>query len=417
MLQLYPEQISALRELQNGNVLDGGVGSGKSCTSLGYYFTKVQDGEIDPNTRYYIPPSQLKDIPLYIITTAQKRDKEEWFDEVVEWHVPYNYATVDSWNNIAKYKNVKDAFFIFDEQKITGKGVWVKWFLKIAKSNQWILLSATPGDRWINYLPLFMANGFYRTRSEFTDRHVVYKPYMQFPVIDRYVDTEILEKYRSSILVHMKSKRCIPTRVLDVPCLFDVPRMTQLIKDRKYMGPEGLVPILNSSQLSYLCRLCANTDPSRLTALKEILDRHKKVLVFYNFTDELNAILASPLFKDIVIAQHNGKKHEKLPVGEQWLYICQYSSASEAWNCITTNCVVFFSLNHAWWQMTQAAGRIDRSNTPFNILYYYRLVSNSSIDYRILRALDEKANFNKNKFSPREVFGPVITLSGKSQAL
>lgn len=406
MLQLYPEQVEALRKLQNGKVLAGGVGSGKSLTSLAYYFTKVQDGVIDEESRTYRPPAELKNIPLYIITTAKKRDDEEWFDEIVEWYVPYNYAIVDSWNNIAKYQNVKDAFFIFDEQKIAGSGKWVHWFLKIVKSNQWLLLTATPGDKWINYLPLFMANGFYRTRSEFYDRHVIYKPYMQFPVIDRYVDTDILEKYRADLLVPMKSKRCIPKRTIDIQCEFDVKYMTQLIKERHYNGPAGRVPILNSAQLAYLCRLCVNLDPSRLAALKAVLDKHKKVIVFYNFTDELNAILESPLFKDVTIAQHNGKKHDKLPIGTEWLYLCQYGSASEAWNCITTNCIVYYSLNHAWWVMTQAAGRIDRSNTPFSILYYYRFVSNSSIDYRILKALDEKGTFNKNAFRTKEVFGP-----------
>lgn len=407
MIQLYPEQVEALEKLKNGMVLAGDVGSGKSCTALGYYFTRIQSGSIDKETRTYHPPaSTIKDIPLFIITTAKKRDDEEWFDEVVKWHVAYDYATVDSWNNIAKYANIKNSFFIFDEQKVAGSGSWVRTFLKITKNNQWILLSATPGDTWINYLPLFMANGFYRTRQEFYNRHVIYKTYLQFPVIDRYVDTEILEKYKHDLLIPMKSKRNIPKRWIDVTCNFDAKYMTQLIKKRTYNGPEGTAPIINSSQLSYLCRLCVNLDPSRLDALKTILDRHKKVIVFYTYTDEINLIMNSPLFKDVVKAQHNGKKHEKVPVGDEWLYLCQYSSASDAWNCTTTNCIVFFSLDHAWWRMTQAAGRIERSNTPFNILYYYRLISKSSIDYQILRALDVKEKFNKRLFNPIEVFGP-----------
>jgi len=412
MITLHPEQLEALKKLDNGMVLAGGVGVGKSLTSLAYYFTKVQDGRIDEETRQYYPPADLKDIPLIIITTAKKRDDLEWFDEVVNWNVPHDYATVDSWNNISKYTTLKDCFFIFDEQKVAGSGAWVRHFLKIAKSNRWLLLSATPGDKWINYLPLFMANGLYRTRREFTDRHVVYKPYMQFPVIDRYVDTEILKEYRSRLLVPMKAKRIIPKRYMDVMCKFDDQYMKQLIKERKYDGPEGKAPIINSSQLSYLTRLCVNTDPSRLLALKTVLDRHKRVIVFYTYTEELNAILSSPLFKDVVIAQHNGRKHEKVPDGPEWLYLCQYSSAAEAWNCISTNCIVFYSLDHAWWRMTQAAGRINRGNTPYPILYYYRLVSNSSIDFQILKALNEKEQFNQAKFTPKEVFAPVEKSSG-----
>lgn len=406
MIRLFPEQYEALQKMGNGKVLAGGVGSGKSCTSLAYYFTKVQAGKLDVNTYAYLPPAVLKDVPLYIITTAKKRDDMEWLDEVVKWGVHPDYAVVDSWNNIAKYAMVANGFFIFDEQRVAGSGTWVKHFLKITKANQWVLLSATPGDKWINYVPLFMANGLYRTRTEFYARHVVYKPYMQFPVIDRYVDTEILEKYRADLLVPMKSKHRIAKRTLDVPCTFDIPYMTQLIQKRKFQGPNGLEPIESSSQLSYLCRLCVNVDPSRLIALRGILDRHKKIIVFYTYTAEVDFILSSELFKNVVMAQHNGRKHDRVPVGEEWLYLCQYSSASEAWNCITTNCIVFYSLDHAWWRMTQAAGRIDRTNTPFSILYYYRLVSRSSIDYQILKALNCKSKFNKNQFNTKEVFGP-----------
>lgn len=406
MIQLYPEQIEALEKLSNGKVLAGGVGSGKSCTGLGYYFTRIQPGTIDKKTRTYLPPASSYNIPLYIITTPKKRDDGEWEDEIVKWHVPHDYATIDSWNNIAKYLSVKDSFFIFDEQKVAGSGAWVRHFLKITKSNRWILLSATPGDKWVNWVPLFIANGFFKNRTEFNAKHVIYKPYMQFPVIDRYVNTDILEDYRRRLLVPMKGKRKIPKRWIDVKCDFDSKYMTQLIKERTYNGPEGRTPIINSSQLSYLCRLCVNLDPSRLDALRTILDRHKKVIVFYTYIDEIKFIMSSPLFKDVVIAQHNGQKHDKIPVGEQWLYLCQYSSASDAWNCITTNCIVFYSLDHAWWRMTQAAGRIERSNTPFNVLYYYRFISNSSIDYQILRSLDEKRKFNENQFNPNEVFGP-----------
>lgn len=404
MIRLFPEQVEALKMLKNGFVLAGGVGTGKSATSLAYYFTRVQDGTLDAENEYR-PPAVLKPVPLYIITTAKKRDDLEWGDELVKWGVPHDYAVVDSWNNVGKYETVSGAFFIFDEQKVAGSGAWVKRFLRITRNNQWLLLSATPGDKWINYLPIFMANGLYKTRREFIDRHVVYKPYMQFPVIDRYINTEVLEEYRRNLLVPMKAKKIIPKRFIDVVCEFDEKNMRTLIKDRRYEGPEGPAPIINASQLAYLCRVCVNTDPSRLLALKSILDRHKRVIVFYSYTCELEAILSSEIFNGVTIKQHNGKKHEKCPVGDSWLYLCQYGSASEAWNCITANTIVFYSLTHAWWQMTQAAGRIDRQNTPYQVLFYYRLVSKSSIDYRIAKALSEKKKFNDVDFNTREVFG------------
>lgn len=405
-MTLYSEQAEALEKLKDGNILVGDVGSGKSCTGLAYYFTKVQEGKITEDL-HYLPPSSLKDIPLYIITTPKKRNDEEWFDEVVRWNVPHNYAIVDSWNNIKKYKDVKNSFFIFDEQRVAGSGVWVRHFLKITKNNKWILLTATPGDKWINYLPVFMANGYFRTRSEFYNNHVVYKPYLQYPVIDRYLNTHILEKYRQKILVNMKSTHHIQKRYYDIICDFDSDYISTMLKKRIFKNEDGeWKPIENSSQLAMLCRRTINTHVSRIHALKKIFDKHKKIIVFYSYVVEKDLILAAPEFKDVLIHQHNGQKHEPVPKGPKWLYLCQYASASEAWNCTTTNCVVFYSLDHAWWRMTQAAGRIDRRNTPFYILHYYRLMSKSSTDYLILKALKEKRNFNENAFNPKDIYAP-----------
>ena len=160
--------------MRNGCILNGGVGSGKSRTGLYYYF-KEQGGSIDPD---YVRMKNPKD--LYIITTAQKRDKLEFEGELSyfrlstnpELNTLYNNTIViDSWNNITKYADVEDAFFIFDEDRVTGTGVWVKTFYKIAAKNDWIILSATPGDTWHQYVPVFIANGFYRSKTEFEREH------------------------------------------------------------------------------------------------------------------------------------------------------------------------------------------------------------------------------------------------------
>ena len=168
-INLYPHQQDALSRMKNGCILNGGVGSGKSITGLAYYFTQ-EGGSIEP----YSPMSNPKD--LYIITTAQKRNTMEWEKELSHFllttnpEVAYykNKVIVDSWNNIGKYSNVTDGWFVFDEQRVCGYGAWTKSFLKIAKSNRWILLSATPGDCWLDYVPVFIANGFYKNKTEFT---------------------------------------------------------------------------------------------------------------------------------------------------------------------------------------------------------------------------------------------------------
>ncbi len=176
-VNLYDYQLEAVKNMKNGCILCGGVGSGKSITSLVYYYSQ-QGGQIGAGK--YIPMKKPKD--LYIITTARKRDTLEWEGELspflLSTHEEINFyknkVVVDSWNNIGKYENVSNAFFIFDEQRVVGYGAWTKAFLKIAKSNKWILLSATPGDTWQDYIPVFIANGFYKNKSQFVRDHIVY---------------------------------------------------------------------------------------------------------------------------------------------------------------------------------------------------------------------------------------------------
>ena len=231
---LYDYQMTAVNNMRNGCILNGGVGSGKSRTGLYYYF-KEQGGSINPN---YIPMKNPKD--LYIITTAMKRNSLEWEKELTYFLISkdpkFNYyknkIVIDSWNNIKKYIDVKKAFFIFDEDRVTGSGVWVKAFQKIVKSNDWIILSATPGDTWSDYIPVFIANGFYRNKTEFIREHVIYSRFTKYPKIDRYVNTGRLVRLRNSILIDMEFKRHTVPHHEDVYVQYDISKYKDAIRTR-----------------------------------------------------------------------------------------------------------------------------------------------------------------------------------------
>ena len=395
---LYDYQMDAVKKMTNGCILNGGVGSGKSRTSLYYYF-KEQGGSIDPD---YIPMKKPKD--LYIITTARKRDTFEWESELA----PFRMATdekismyehkviVDSWNNIGKYSDVEDAFFIFDEQRLVGKGAWVKAFLKIAKWNKWILLSATPGDTWLDYVPVFVANGFYKNRTEFTREHVVYSHFTNYPVVNRYLNTGKLIRLRNQILIDMDFERKTVAHHDDVYCTYDVSKYKDVTRNRWDIFKD--VPIENASGLCYVLRRIVNTDESRQTILLELLEKHPKVIIFYNFDYELELLKNIYYGDDVKIAEWNGHKHQPLPEGDKWIYLVQYAAGNEGWNCIKTDTIIFYSQNYSYKVMQQASGRIDRLNTPYKDLYYYHLKSRSGIDLAISKALSQKKQFNEKKF-------------------
>lgn len=392
-LSLYDHQLGAIDKLKSGSILCGGVGSGKSRTALAYYYLKEAKGTLEINGHGRTREMRI-DIPLYIITTAHKRDLREW--ELECRFFPGVEPIVDSWNNIQKYKDVKKAFFIFDEQRVVGYGAWSKAFIKISKSNRWILLSATPGDTWMDYVPVFIANGFYPNKTAFERRHVVYSRFAKYPKVERYVGTDILERFRSRILVQMPFERPTISHHEYVRVKYDKILSDKVVRDRWDVFNKE--PLRDASAMCLCLRRIANAEPERLKTAIDIIRRAGKCIVFYNFNYELEMLREALDAEGIAYSEWNGHNHDKLPSESVWAYLVQYTAGAEGWNCTTTDTVLFYSQNYSYKIMQQAAGRIDRMNTPFTDLYYYHLMSSSPIDIAIKRAIDAKKNFNERAF-------------------
>ena len=398
-VNLRDYQIDAVNRMKNGCILCGGVGSGKSRTALAYYYIQ-NEGVLDDSNEYIPMGDPPKD--LYIITTARKRDTLEWEGELLPFllstkpdvNLYTNKVIVDSWNNIKKYIEVKDAFFIFDEQRVIGSGTWVKAFLKITKFNEWILLSATPGDTWQDYIPVFVANGFYKNRSEFIREHVIYSRFSKFPKIDRYLNTGRLIRLRNRILIDMDFKRKTTSHHEDVFVKYNIGLYKDVGRTRWNIYKNE--PIVNAAELCYIWRKIVNTDQSRQIALLEIIEKHPKAIIFYNFDYELD--LLKTIFSNYEVGEWNGHKHQPVPEGSAWVYLVQYNAGAEGWNCITTDTIIFYSQNYSYKIMEQSAGRIDRLNTPYRDLYYYHLKSRSGIDLAISNALSNKKKFNEGRW-------------------
>lgn len=401
--RLFPHQLEALPKIKNGCILWGGVGSGKSLTALAYYYLRnggdmsflIGDG--------YAPMDDVGIKDLYIITTALKRDKLEWESELKHYcmyptqNLYSNKIVIDSWNNIKKYKDVKNAFFIFDEDRVTGNGVWVKTFLNIAKFNEWIILSATPGDTWNDYIPVFLANGFYKNKKEFNREHVVFSRFVDYPKVDRYINTRRLVRLRNSILIPMPDNRHTVPHHETLKCHYDF--IKYRITNKNRWDPFKEQPIETAAELCYLQRKIVNSDPSRATLVKQVHDLKKKVIVFYNFDYELDILKSIDYGEETKIAEWNGHKHQEIPEGKDWVYLVQYTAGCEGWNCVKTDTIIFYSQNYSYKVMEQASGRINRLNTPYRDLYYYHLKSDATIDLAIGRALAKKKKFNEGKYA------------------
>lgn len=383
---LYPHQRLAVNELSNGKILWGGVGAGKSLTAVAYYLEKEAPKDV------------------YVITTAKKRDSLDWEKEFIKFGIgkergPQNgMLTVDSWNNITKYKDVRGAFFIFDEQRLVGSGAWTKAFEFIAHhGNAWILLSATPGDNWLDYMSVFIANGFYKNRTEFKREHVVYSSYAKFPKVESYRNINKLVKLRNQLLVHMPYDRHTTRVTQNVAVEHNQKLLDTVLKDR--WNPYEERPIRSLAELFYTMRKTVYSHPSRLDAVRKIMKRHPRLIVFYNFDYELKMLRT--LAGEVPVAEWNGHKHEEIPDSDRWVYLVQYIAGSEGWNCTTTDAMVFYSLTYSYKQWHQAHGRIDRLNTPYSMLHYYVFLAEASIDRAVMAALKAKHSFNEVRFTKK----------------
>lgn len=399
MITLRDYQADAVERMRDGCILCGDVGSGKSRTSLAYYYTQY-GGQI--NTKNYVRMVNPPD--LYIITTARKRDTLEWDEELPLFGMSSdpncslysNKVTIDSWNNIAKYTGARNAFFIFDEQRLVGSGAWVKAFYKIAKQNRWILLSATPGDKWVDYIPVFVANGFYRNKTDFYNNHVIIDYRAKYPKIDRYWNDRKLIRLRDKILVDMDFERSTTAHWSDIWCDYDKIEYRSCMRHR--WNPYTDEPFKQASEMCYALRRLVNSDESRQVLLLELLEDIPRAIIFYNFDYELDILKNATYGENVEVAEWNGHKHQPIPETDKWVYLVQYTAGCEGWNCIKTDTIIFYSQNYSYKVMEQASGRIARLNTPYKDLYYYRLKSKAPIDLSITRALEAKKQFNERKF-------------------
>lgn len=373
---LYPHQQEAVAKMHNGCLLYGGVGSGKSITSLVYYLQQIPTRD------------------LVIITTARKRDTREWEAECERLDISLDRVTIDSWNNIGKYVNLTGKFFIFDEQRVVGKGAWSKAFIHIAKANKWILLSATPGDTWMDYIPLFIANGYYRNRTDFIRQHVIFNPYVKWQQVDKYVNVERLMAIKHHVLVDMNMVRHTTRHKEYIKCGYDKDLYNKVFKERWDIYED--CPIENVSRLCSVARRIINSNYNRQIALISLMSKHPKAIIFYNFDYELEILKEVLNDGATLVSEWNGHRHEPIPSGDRWAYLVQYTAGAEGWNCVETDTIVFYSLSYSYKATEQAMGRIDRLNTPFEDLYYYFLVSSAGLDVSIKKCLERKKDFNEN---------------------
>ena len=204
---------------------------------------------------------------------------------------------------------------------------------------------------------------------------------------------------RRQILVPMVYKKVTERKRQLIYSEYNTDNYHKIMKERWNIFEDK--PIENASELLQIIRKTVATDPDRKLNAKIMMDAHDRLIIFYNYNYERDVLIeiAEELGKEYF--EWNGHAHEDIPDQEQWLYFVQYTAGAEGWNCISTNVIMFYSVNYSFRYMEQAEGRIDRINTPYNVLEYYYLTSHSQIEKDILSTVNRKKNFNASAWVER----------------
>jgi hypothetical protein len=250
---------------------------------------------------------------------------------------------------------------------------------------------------------MFVANGFYKNRTEFIREHVVFSRFSKFPKVERFVETRKLERLRDQILVDMPYERHTVRHEKLVLVEYDADKYRDIAKSR--FNPETEEPFRDVAEFFAYCRKITNSDVSRMGEILRILESHPRLIIFYSFTYELEMLRQlSGILNGYPVGEWNGQKHEEIPDTDKWIYLVQYTAGAEGWNCVTTNAIAFWSLPYSWKAFHQSKGRIDRLNTKYTDLFYYILRSASPIDRAIWKTLMTKKSFNEKRYE-KELWG------------
>lgn len=354
---------------------------------------------------------------VLVITQASKVKSNDFVEEAKlldeKWYNSQSSFTVVSWNSLAKWlkehqsENFADYAIIADEiQRIknysTGMG---KSFLKIASHTKcWAGFTATPGESWIQMMPYFVACGFVKHKTDFTNKFCVTQSFKGYIEIIGYNHEEVLNKWWSGITYFPDTKEMekqLPSETHKVVHFKAPTGYAKVLKTKTRLDTDEFIDT-SMAMCHYLRQLCCSKE--KVEWLKEFVESlDTSCVVFYTYIEEGEKIKEA--LKGVKIWEINGKKHD-IPtadtIGKHDVVLAQWESGSASLNLQFMNYWVSFSPCYSLTTSCQSRGRIKRIGQTKPMFYYY-LKTDHTIENDIYKALKEKRDFSEtvwyeNKF-------------------
>lgn len=317
-------------------------------------------------------------------------------------------------------KQLKDFTLMLDESSLiqNEKAKRSKFILNMNPSNV-ILLSGTPtSGKYENLWSQLHLLGWNISQNTYNKQYVNWKTINigGFPqkIVDKdnpYKNTDRLKlKMREHGAVFMKTEEC-----------FDLPEQNFITvnyttsKEYKKFKKDSIVTIKDDGQeleligdttltkMMYSRMLCGQYSQEKLEGFKDLVEStNDRLIVFYNFTNELNKMvkLVSEMGRKISIINGQVKDLSAYEHEDDSVTFVQYQAGSMGLNLQKANKIIYFTLPLLSEHFEQSKKRIHRIGQT-NTCFYYLMICKGSIEEEILQTLEMRKDYTDYLFKEK----------------
>lgn len=404
-LQLYPYQQKTVDALIGGkHIAILGTGFGKSPIAMRWLYESMSVNKIKK---------------VLVVTTASKsksgdfeHEADVWNGE--DWRAGLDEFTVISWHRFKKWtdensKKLGEYMYVLDEVAkakgyMSGMGIAARrvW----ARTKNWTGYTATPGDRWIDLMPYFVAVGLVHNKTSFMREYCVVQNYKGYPEITHYLNEDKLEKmwrYAAYIPDTAQAAKELPPEIHKVHKFKAPSYYKKAIKTR--VKEDGTLIETTMGLMHYLRQLCFTKDKQEW--LKDFIENLGDNCVFFcNYIEEEEGIceIANKVLpKGARIWRIDGKHHE-IPtadtIGKYDIVVAHYASGGEALNLQFMHYWCSVSPNYSFSTSIQARGRIKRIGQKHTMFFLY-LQAENTVEDDIYKCLKLKSDFSEKAWKAK----------------
>lgn len=429
MISLYPHQQKALEQTEDHNkvayYLDMGLGKtfvgSEKMMQLGANVNLVicQKSKIDDWIEHF--EHNYKGCIVYDLTNQSALDG-----------FLFNSLEIESFNKnigVINYElafrrpellKLKDFTLMLDESSLVQneQAKRSKFIMKLNFENL-ILLSGTPtGGKYEKLWSQLHMLGYGLSKKAFYRMYVDfhYEDNEGFPImiIDGYKNVERLKKKMHDFgCVFMKSDEAfdlpdqtfidikVPTtkeyRKFRKDCIISWEETFPPCDDIRYIE---LVGDTTLTKMLYERQLCGHYNEDKLKAFEDLVEStNDRLIVFYNFTAELDALtdIACELNRKFSLVNGFDKQLDNYETVNDSITFIQYQAGAMGLNLQKANKIVYFSPPLSSELFEQSKKRIHRIGQKKSC-FYYKLICKGSIEEKIYKTLEMRKDYTEALF-------------------